>query len=103
MNFNELIKEQQERNRKTWNDEHVVVGGLELITLDQLTQQTAEAVRDWAVEEIRPFVERVRLDVDVIICDCGEKYKDSDLDLSVGELEKEISQLQANKDLSGKE
>ena len=121
MNLNELIKEQQERNREetakaiydqfTYNGEgekpNWVENGNSLkqdearrmtnkLNIDQATQQTAEAVRDWMVEEIRPFVERVRLDVDVIICDCGEKYKDSDLDLSVGELEKEISQLQAN-------
>jgi hypothetical protein len=45
------------------------------------------------VERIRPFVERVRLDVDVIKCDCGEPYKDSDLDLSVGELEQALDQV----------
>jgi hypothetical protein len=45
------------------------------------------------VERIRPFVKRVRLDVDVIKCDCGEPYKDSDLDLSVGELEQALDQV----------
>ena len=53
-----------------------------------LTQHSARLV-----ERIRPFVERVRLDVDVIKCDCGEPYKDSDLDLSVGELEQALDQV----------
>ena len=43
-------------------------------------------------ERIKPFVERVRLDVEVMVCDCGEKYKDSDLDISVGDLEKALQQ-----------
>ena len=38
-----------------------------------------------------PYIERIRLDVDVIICKCGEKYKDSDLDLSVQELEEALT------------
>ena len=87
MNLNELIKEQQERNRKTWNDEHVVVGGLELITLDQLTQQTAEAVRDWMVEVINNQIQEINGE--------GSVFDDFAQDV--------ISQLQANKDLSEKE
>jgi hypothetical protein len=31
------------------------------------------------IERMRGEIERVRLDVNVIVCDCGEKYKDSDL------------------------
>lgn len=50
--------------------------------------------RQAIIEKIKPLVERVRLDVDVIVCDCGEKYKDSDLDFILGDLEKEISRLQ---------
>lgn len=44
------------------------------------------------LQEVLKAVERIRLDVDVIVCDCGEKYKDSDLDLSVGNLEKIIKE-----------
>jgi hypothetical protein len=29
--------------------------------------------------EEREFVERIKLEVDTVICDCGEPYKDSDL------------------------
>ena len=32
------------------------------------------------------LAERIKLDVDVIVCDCGEPYRDSDLSISVGEL-----------------
>ena len=49
------------------------------------------AERQKQEEVIKPLVERIRLDVDCIICDCGEKYKDSDLDLSVGELEEALT------------
>ena len=48
-----------------------------------------EAVREER-ERIQPLVERIRLDVEVIVCDCGEKYKDSDLDISVGDLEQAL-------------
>lgn len=48
------------------------------------------------VRKIKEKVERVRLDVDVIKCDCGEPYKDSDLDLSVGELEQALDTLLDN-------
>lgn len=41
---------------------------------------------------IKPLLERIRLDVNVIKCDCGEPYKDSDLDISVGDLEEALSQ-----------
>ena len=58
----------------------------------QAERQKREEVVEAERERIKPFVKRVRLDVDVIICDCGEKYKDSDLDLSVGELEKTLTQ-----------
>lgn len=43
------------------------------------------------LENVQEEVRRVRLDVNVIVCDCGEKYKDSDLDLSVGDLEEALS------------
>jgi len=42
-------------------------------------------------ERVLPYIERIRLDVDVIICECGGKYKDSDLDLSVQELEEALT------------
>ena len=45
------------------------------------------------IDKLKEAIERVRLDVDVIICDCGEKYKDSDLDLSVGDLEKTFKEI----------
>jgi hypothetical protein len=61
--------------------------------VEQLIQNTLLTQRQEIVKKLKPFVERVRLDVDVIICDCGEPYKDSDLDLSLGELEKELSDL----------
>lgn len=57
MNFNELIKEQQERNRERVNEPPFISSNEKfhyVVTperLDQLTQQTAEAVRDWMVEE----------------------------------------------------
>jgi len=42
---------------------------------------------------LKEDIYRVRLDVNVIVCDCGEKYKDSDLDLSVGYVEKALKEL----------
>lgn len=81
MNLNELIKEQQERNREetakaiydqfTYNGEgekpNWVENGNSLkqdearrmtnkLNIDQITQQTAEAVRDWMVEIVSKSV-----------------------------------------------
>jgi len=37
-----------------------------------------KAQRDEIIEKIEKKVKRIKLDMDVIICDCGEPYKDSD-------------------------
>ena len=60
-----------------------------------LTQAHQQGERD-VQERIKPFVERVRLDVEVMVCDCGEKYKDSDLDISVGDLEQALTEVSNN-------
>ena len=64
---------------------------LEKDIIELLTQAHQQGERE-VQERIKPFVERVRLDVEVIVCNCGEKYKDSDLDISVGDLEKALQQ-----------
>lgn len=42
-----------------------------------IRQTRKEAVRE-ALKETIKKVERIKLDMDVVICDCGEPYKDSD-------------------------
>ncbi len=81
------------------------IKSIEGVALDQLGQNIEEALQQaearGAVKErerIQPFVERVRLDVDVIVCDCGEPYKNSDLDLSVSELEQTITNKEYSMD-----
>lgn len=87
MNFNELIKEQQERNRERVNESPFISSNEKfhyVVTperLDQLTQQTAEAVRDWMVEE-------------------GTRIWNENGGSSLLAL---LTQLQANKDLSEKD
>ena len=59
----------------------------EYLLVEEYVSLAEQAKVKEVLEKMKPFIERIRLDVDVIVCDCGEKYKDSDLDLSVGELE----------------
>lgn len=112
MNLNELIKEQQERNREetakaiydqfTYNGEgekpNWVENGNSLkqdearrmtnkLNIDQITQETAEAVRDWVVEIIKNQIQEINGE--------GSVFDDFAQDV--------ITQLQANKDLSEKE
>lgn len=115
MNFNELIKEQQEKNREetakaiydqfTYNGEgekpNWVENGNSLkqdeargmtnkLNIDQATQQTAEAVRDWMVEEVeKQMTMTIRNKMEKF----GVYIKKEDL----------LTQLQANKDLSEKD
>ena len=62
----------------------------------ELIEEAVEAER----ARLKPFVERIRLDVDVIICDCGEPYKDSDLDGSLKELEDALQVINKEGDKS---
>ena len=68
MNFNELISELQERNRERVNEPPFISSNEKfhyVVTperLYQLTQQTAEAVRDWCVDNMpkeKPLVHDV--------------------------------------------
>ena len=61
------------------------------IVLTKTLQDTIDTVLAGEKRRVLPYIERIRLDVDVIICKCGEKYKDSDLDLSVQELEEALT------------
>lgn len=61
-----------------------------LATIRAENERELEEARE-SIEEVIEAVERVRLDVDVIVCGCGEAYKNSDLDLSVGDLKRAIA------------
>ena len=65
--------------------------------LVEILQDTIDTVAAEERRRVLPYIERIRLDVDVIICKCGEKYKDSDLDLSVQELEEALDTTPPNK------
>ena len=39
------------------------------------------------IKDIKEKADRLKLDIDVIVCDCGEKYKDSDLSISMKDLQ----------------
>lgn len=41
-------------------------------------------------KEFKKKLERIKLDMDVVVCDCGEPYKDSDPAILINELIKEI-------------
>lgn len=53
---------------------------------------------------IKPVVlaaERIKLEVDTVICECGEEFKDSDLADLVDDLLKELKDFRLKKELSG--
>jgi hypothetical protein len=101
-NYRDSIYLKHQTPKESWREEYDKIwearpaqeqrAHLKLAT-ETLIESLLLTQRQEIVEKLKPFVERMRLDVDVTICDCGEPYKDSDLDLSLGELEKELSDL----------
>ena len=91
MNTKQLIAKEVEKNTikimKLFNA-GVPFVGLEpsKIKLENRLNQFATNIAKAVLADVREKAECVRLDVDVIVCDCGEKYRDSDLDISTAEL-----------------
>jgi len=96
----QLIKDQCERNRKEWYDSQFNTFGVEtkeeeLKNLDQITQQTAEAV----LSAVREMVEWMRADEERVqqwISKGGVDYIDNKAKLEI--LNKLLTQLQTNQD-----
>jgi len=60
----------------------------------EIFYSSIKEILEGVIDTMKEKAERIRLDVNVIVCDCGEPYKESDLDLSVKELEDTISYLE---------
>ena len=54
-------------------------------------KQFIQNLLDEQRKEIRKKVERIKLDMDIVVCDCGEPYKGTDPSNLINELLKELN------------